>query len=219
MACSLDTEHVSCGDFRQRRPHRRCRQSLDSTCVPLGQHAHPTRSAWMESHRVKARNERCTRSLSELSIDIGLQAKMRRVKPRNPIYYNERAAREYLESLRWPDGPVCPRCGASKEAAPMRGRSTRPGVWKCRKCRKPFTCTIGTVCERSKIGLSKWLLALYFIQVSARGLSARQLHIRLGVSYKTALYMMRRIRGGAVERARRIAPSILVRDQEARRTP
>lgn len=110
------------------------------------------------------------------------------------IYRDERAAREYFESLRWPEGPVCPHCGCTNDATPMCGKSTRPGVWKCHQCRKPFTCTVGTVCEGSKVALSKWLLMIHLMEASARRVSARQLHLRLGVSYKTAQSMMRRVR-------------------------
>ncbi len=120
--------------------------------------------------------------------------KMRTITPSHPIFRDERSAREYFESLRWPDGPVCPHCGAVDNAAPMRGKSTRAGVWKCRGCRKPFSCTVGTAYERSKIPLRKWLLTMYLSEVSAHRVSARQLHLRLGVSYKTALYMARRVR-------------------------
>lgn len=118
---------------------------------------------------------------------------MRTVSLSDPIFSDEHAARQYFEALRWPNGPVCPHCGSVNDAAPMRGKSTRPGVWKCRRCRRPFTCTVGTALERSKIPLSKWLLAIYLTEIRARAVSARQLHLRLDVSYKTALYMMRRI--------------------------
>jgi len=76
----------------------------------------------------------------------------------NPIYHDNDAAREHLETLLWPDGPVCPRCGSDK-ATKLQGKSTRPGVYKCRPCKKPFTVTIGTVMERSKVPLCKWVLA------------------------------------------------------------
>lgn len=114
--------------------------------------------------------------------------------PSNPIFHDARAAREYFESLLWPNGPVCPHCGAVGEAVPMCGKSTRPGVRKCRRCRKPFSCTVGTVFERSKIPLTKWLLTMYLTEVRARRVSSRQLQIKLCVSYKTAIYMTSRVR-------------------------
>jgi len=113
----------------------------------------------------------------------------------SPIYLDDRAAREYLEALRWPNGPVCPHCGALDDAAPMHGRSTRSGVWKCRLCRKPFSVTVGTEFARARIPLSKMLLADYLL-TSSRCASVRQLQLRLGINYRSALLMARRIRAG-----------------------
>ena len=67
----------------------------------------------------------------------------------NPIFSNEEAAREHFEALRWPDGPVCPHCGVVGEATELKGKSTRPGLYKCRPCQKPFTATMGTLYERA----------------------------------------------------------------------
>lgn len=112
------------------------------------------------------------------------------------IYRDDRVAREYLEALRWPKGPVCPHCGAFDNAAPMHGKSTRVGVWKCRRCRKPFSVTVGTEFERARIPLSKMLLADYLLTSSRRCVSVRQLQLRLSINYKSALLMARRIRAG-----------------------
>ena len=67
----------------------------------------------------------------------------------DPIFHDEEAARRHFEALRWPDGPVCPHCGVVGNAIELKGKSTRPGVYKCKECRKPFTVTVGTVYERS----------------------------------------------------------------------
>jgi transposase-like protein len=88
------------------------------------------------------------------------------------IYSDETAAREHLEKLQWPDGPVCPKCGTVNEATQLKGKSTRPGVWKCRPCQKPFSVTVGTVYERSHIPLHKWLLATHLLASSKMGISA-----------------------------------------------
>ena len=69
----------------------------------------------------------------------------------NPIFTNEDAARKHFEALRWPDGPICPFCGTVNEATELQGKSTRPGLYKCRPCQKPFTATMGTLYERSHI--------------------------------------------------------------------
>jgi transposase-like protein len=112
----------------------------------------------------------------------------------NPIYTDENKAREHLEALRWPDGPVCPHCGSIDNAAELNGKSTRPGVYKCRDCRKPFSVTVGTVFERSKIPLNKWLLANHMLTSGKKGTSSHQIHRTLGVTYKTAWFMTHRIR-------------------------
>lgn len=112
----------------------------------------------------------------------------------NPIYSDPEKAREHLESIRWPDGPVCPHCGVVGEATKLKGKSTRPGVWKCKACQKPFSVTVGTVFERSKVPLNKWVLATHLLCSSKKGMSAHQLHRTLGVTYKTAWFMAHRIR-------------------------
>ncbi len=110
------------------------------------------------------------------------------------IYNDETAARRHLEKLQWPDGPICPHCGVIGEATELTGASTRPGVWKCRACEKPFSVTVGTVFERSHVPLTKWLLATELLTSSKKGISAHQLHRMLGVTYKTAWFMAHRIR-------------------------
>src|ERR1700704_3345361 len=110
------------------------------------------------------------------------------------IYQDENAARKHLEKLQWPHGPVCPHCGVIGEASALKGKSTRPGVYKCRACEKPFSVTVGTVFEDSKVPLTKWLLASQLLTSSKKGISAHQLHRMLGVTYKTAWFMAHRIR-------------------------
>ena len=110
------------------------------------------------------------------------------------IYNDKTAARRHLERLLWPDGPECPHCGVVNEATALKGDSTRPGVWKCRACEKPFSVTVGTVFERSHIPLTKWVLATELLTSSKKGISAHQLHRMLGVTYKTAWFMAHRIR-------------------------
>ena len=114
----------------------------------------------------------------------------------NPIYQNADAAREHLESIQWPHGPVCPHCGNVDAAriTKLAGKSTRPGVYKCKECRKPFSVTVGTVFERSHIPLHKWVAATQLMAASKKGMSAHQMHRMLGVTYKTAWFMEHRIR-------------------------
>jgi transposase-like protein len=109
-------------------------------------------------------------------------------------FSDEDRAREFVEKLRWPDGPVCPHCGEIKNFYKLEGKSTRPGLYKCRGCRKPFTVTMGTIFEDSHIPLSKWLLAYHLLCASKKGMSAHQLHRMLKVTYRSAWFMAHRIR-------------------------
>ena len=112
----------------------------------------------------------------------------------DPIYHDADAAREHLEKIRWPHGPICPHCGLAGKAYALNGETHRPGLWKCAGCRKQFTVTVGTVFERSKIPLNKWIVAAQLMASSEKGFSAHQLHRRIGVTYKTAWFMFSRMR-------------------------
>ncbi len=112
----------------------------------------------------------------------------------NPIFTEESEARQYLESVRWPDGPFCPHCGEAENIHKLEGKAHRPGLFQCNSCRQQFSVTVGTVFERSKVRLHKWLLASHLLSASKKGISAHQLHRMLGVTYKTAWFMAHRIR-------------------------
>jgi len=112
----------------------------------------------------------------------------------NPIFSDETKAREHLEATRWPDGPVCPFCDTQNHVKALGGKSMGPGWYHCGKCRKKFTVRVGTVFERSKVPLHKWLLATHLLTASKKGMSAHQIHRMLGVTYKTAWFMVHRIR-------------------------
>jgi transposase-like protein len=112
----------------------------------------------------------------------------------NPIFFDADKAREHLESINWPNGPVCSHCGERERVKRLEGKSHRAGLIQCNACLKNFTVTVGTVFERSKIALNKWMLATYLLASSKKGFSAHQLHRSLGVTYKTAWFMMHRIR-------------------------
>ncbi len=118
----------------------------------------------------------------------------------NPIFHDETKARERLEEILWPEGPNCPRCGVMGDRiTKLQGKSTRPGVYKCKDCRKPFTVTVGTVMERSKIPLTKWVLATYIMMTAKKGMSAKQLERLLGVSYEAAWFLFHRLRECAID--------------------
>jgi len=114
----------------------------------------------------------------------------------NPIFTDNDKAREWLERRIWAAGRICPHCGRISYSTPLKGEKHRPGLYQCNdaKCREQFTVTVGTVFERSKIPLSKWLAALFLMVASKKGVSAHQVHRMLGISYKSTWFMMHRLR-------------------------
>jgi transposase-like protein len=109
-------------------------------------------------------------------------------------FHDEKAARAHLEAIRWPNGPVCPHCGGTERNSALKGKAHRPGLWTCGDCRTQFSVTVGTLFERSKVPLHKWLLATHLLCSSKKGISSHQIHRTLGVTYKTAWFMTHRIR-------------------------
>lgn len=113
------------------------------------------------------------------------------------IFADENAARTFLESKRWPNGePVCPHCKSMSAytITPKTGSKTRPGVWKCKECRKQFTVRVGTIFEDSHVPLRKWLMAIHLMTSSKKGISSHQISRELGVTIKTAWFITHRIR-------------------------
>ncbi len=109
-------------------------------------------------------------------------------------FHDEAAAYKFVEARVWADGRICPHCGVMGESRPLKGESTRIGVYKCYACRKPFTVKVGTIFESSHVKLHVWLQAIFLICASKKGMSANQLHRVLGVTLKTAWFMGHRIR-------------------------
>jgi transposase-like protein len=110
-----------------------------------------------------------------------------------PYFHDEAKAFEYLESVLWPEGPICPHCG-SVSGKHYDLRKTRLGLRKCSDCRKQFTVKVGTVFESAHIPLNKMLQAVHLLCSSKKGISAHQLHRILEVQYKTAWFLAHRIR-------------------------
>src|SRR5712691_11869833 len=110
---------------------------------------------------------------------------------------NERAAVEYMERQRWGDSPACPRCGDT-DVYQMRdeatGERSKRWLWRCRGCKRQYTIKVGTIMEDSAIPLPHWCFAFAAGCASKKGISAFQIHRMTGVSYKSALFMMHRIR-------------------------
>jgi transposase-like protein len=116
----------------------------------------------------------------------------------NPVFTDEAKAREWLEARIWPRGPTCPHCGNADQGriTSLHGTVHRAGLYQCNEpeCREQFTVTVGTVFERSKIPLTKWLAALFLLSSSKKGMSTHQMHRMLDISYKSTWFMTHRLR-------------------------
>lgn len=110
---------------------------------------------------------------------------------------DERAAVEWLENKRWGDCPSCPRCGGIdvyKMADAKTGERNRRFLWLCRDCKKQYTVRIGTVYEESLLPLHKWVHALWEASACKNGVSALELKRKLQINYRSALFLLHRIR-------------------------
>lgn len=99
-----------------------------------------------------------------------------------PYFSNETKAIAFIESLIWPNGPTCPHCEATDRQYQITGKSARPGLRKCGACNKQYTVKVGTIFEDSHIPLTKWLLAIYLMCSSKKGVSANQISRSLGIT-------------------------------------
>ncbi|OIV40377.1 DDE transposase [Flavobacterium johnsoniae] len=108
---------------------------------------------------------------------------------------SETACREHLEKLRWNGEPICPHCGSQRDNHyKIKGRTEGKFRYKCRDCRLPFTVKIGTIFEKSTIPLQKWFMAIFIFTTNKKGVSSYQLMRELGVTQKTAWFMLSRLR-------------------------
>jgi hypothetical protein len=124
----------------------------------------------------------------------------------DPRFFSEEAAFDYVEGQLWPQGPVCPHCGATgKHIGRLAGVRSKPskknpegvvqiGLRKCYACRQPFTVRKGTIFEDSHLPLRMWLQAIHLLCASKKGISTRQLQRMLGCGMKTAWHLGHRIR-------------------------
>ena len=104
---------------------------------------------------------------------------------------NEQAARIYLENRRWAQGRSCPHCGSLRTVA-VKGEKPMP--YRCQDCREHFSIRTGTVLSESKIPLNKWLFAIYLMTTARKGISSIQLAKEIGVTQKTAWFILGRLR-------------------------
>jgi len=105
------------------------------------------------------------------------------------MYPNAEAARVYIEGRRWPDGAVCPACDEAKRIT-----ARKDGYYRCNACKTDFTVRTGTIFERSHIPLHKWIFAMYLLMTARKGISSLQLGKEIGVTQKSAWFMLQRIR-------------------------
>jgi transposase-like protein len=107
----------------------------------------------------------------------------------------EDQAREKLESIVWPTGPICPHCRARDCHTKFVGKKHRAGVYKCGKCKEQFTVTVGTLLEGSHLPIRTWLMAFALMCSAKKGVSALQLQRQLGIgSYRSAWHLCHLIR-------------------------
>lgn len=105
------------------------------------------------------------------------------------MFPDQESARAYFEARRWPDGATCPACGEAERIGTRKG-----GYYRCNACLLDFTVRTGTIFERSKVPLHKWLYAMYLLVTARKGISSVQLHAQIGVTQKTAWFMLQRLR-------------------------
>ena len=107
-------------------------------------------------------------------------------------FSSEEGAREWFEGLRWAKGRHCPRCGSTN----THEATHKYSPYRCRDCRKYFSVKTGSAMEASNVPLRKWVIAIYLEVANVNGIAANRLKRDIGVSYKTAWFMLHRIREG-----------------------
>jgi transposase-like protein len=111
------------------------------------------------------------------------------------LFPTEDSARVYLEKRLWPNGAVCPDCKSSDRVSALGVCATRKaGFYRCAACEFDFTVRTNTIFERSKVPLNKWLYAMYLLVTARKGISSMQLAKEIGVTQKTAWFILGRLR-------------------------
>src|SRR3989475_11676721 len=129
---------------------------------------------------------------------------------------DERTAVEFMERQRWGDSPACPRCGDTdvyQVTDRQTGERSTRFLWDCRGCRRQFTVRIGTILEDSRVPLRHWCYAFWAACASKKGVSALQIKRQTGLSYKSALFLMHRIRWAMAEIPTRPLTGIVEADE------
>ena len=105
------------------------------------------------------------------------------------MFPDQETARVYLESRLWPNGAHCPQCGLGERITARKG-----GYYRCNQCKVDFTVRTGTIFERSHVPLHKWIYAMYLLVTARKGISSMQLAKEIGVTQKTAWFVLGRLR-------------------------
>src|SRR3984957_13509085 len=105
------------------------------------------------------------------------------------MFPDQESARLHIEAQRWPNGAVCPTCGLGERVT-----ARKDGYYRCNQCREDFTVRTGTIFERSHIPLHKWIYAMYLLMTARKGISSLQLAKEIGVTQKSAWFLLHRIR-------------------------
>jgi transposase-like protein len=104
-------------------------------------------------------------------------------------FADEQVCIDTVASLRWPNGPVCPKCGHGEHYYLATQKR-----WKCKSCKKQFSVKVGTIFEDSAIGLDKWLIALWLLVNCKNGVSSYEIGRDLGITQKSAWFVLQRLR-------------------------
>jgi transposase-like protein len=121
------------------------------------------------------------------------------------LFPDETAARVYMESKLWPEGPVCPVCGGMDN---IKTREHRPGYYRCNPCKEDFTVRTGTIFERSHVPLQKWLYAIYLLMTARKGISSLQLSKEIGITQKSAWFVLHRLREACSDELAKLAGTV-----------
>ena len=124
------------------------------------------------------------------------------------MFPDEASSRKWLEDIRWPDGERhCPHCGSLKTSAV---KNEKPMPYHCGECRQYFSVKTGTVMQSSKVALQKWVITMYLMSTSLKGVSSMKLHRDLGVTQKTAWLLAQKVREGWIDGSAKLTGEVEV---------
>ena len=112
------------------------------------------------------------------------------------MFPDERSARVWFENIRWADGKYCPKCGSLRIS---NVKNEKPQPYKCKDCKSYFSVRNGSIMECSRLPLRKWVFAIYLMTTNIKGIASTKVHRELGITQKTAWFMMQRIRESFLE--------------------